>query len=103
VLFRSGNIAGEVAGRAIKAGDTSRSFLMEYEKRWNKRIGRTFRHLRGIREGVLKFNDNTLNDLARVLSQAQKLSLIEIFWSALKNEPKLLLELRHLVSMGWAQ
>jgi digeranylgeranylglycerophospholipid reductase len=99
----AGNIAGEVAGKAIKAGDTSRSFLMEYEKRWNKRIGRTFRHLRGIREGVLKFNDNTLNDLARVLSQAPKLSLIEIFWSALKNEPRLLLELRHLVSMGWAQ
>jgi len=99
----AGNIAGEVAGKAVKAGDISRSFLIEYEKRWYKRIGRTFRHLRGIREGILKFNDGTLDDLAKVLSRAQKLSLIEIFWSALKNEPRLLLELRHLISMGWAQ
>jgi len=99
----AGNIAGEVAGKAIKVGNASRSFLIEYEKRWSKRIGRTFRHLRGIREGILKFNDNTLDDLARVLSRAQRLSLIEIFWSALKNEPRLLLELRHLISMGWAQ
>ena len=58
-----------------------------------------------LREGILKFSDKTLDDIARVLLKAssRKLSLIDIFWTALRNDPKLLLELRHLISMGWAQ
>ncbi len=99
----AGNIAGEVAAKSIKKGDVSRASLIEYERRWHKQVGRTFRHLRVIREGVLRFSDETLNDLARVLMKARKLSLIEMFWTALRNDPKLLLELRHLISMGWAQ
>lgn len=99
----AGNIAGEVASKAIKSGDTSRSSLIEYEKRWHKRIGRTFRHLKIIREGVLKLNDKSLNDLADVLAKSKKRTMIELFWTALKNEPRLLLELRHLISMGWIQ
>lgn len=99
----AGNIAGEVAIKAIKAGDTSRAFLMEYDKRWNKQIGRMFRHLRGIRDGVMRFSDDNLNNLAKVLSESDKLSFIELFWKALRSEPRLLLELRHLISMGWAQ
>ncbi len=97
----AGNIAGEVAGKAIKSGDTSRSSLTEYERKWHKRIGRTFHHLRIIREGVLKLSDKSLNDLADVLASSKKRTMIELFWTALKNEPKLLLELRHLISMGW--
>jgi len=101
----AGQIAGEVASQAIRNGDVSQSVLAEYEKRWHKRVGRTFRHLRRLREGILKFNDETLNDIARVLLRAssKRLTLIDIFWTALKNDPKLLLELRHLIAIGWAQ
>jgi len=99
----AGQFAGEVASKSIKNGNTSRAALLEYENLWNKRVGRTFRHLRGIREGILKFNDETLNDIAKVLLKTRKISMLEMFWTALKNDPKLLLELRHLISMGWAQ
>jgi digeranylgeranylglycerophospholipid reductase len=99
----AGNIAGEVSAQAIKEGNTSRAFLIEYEKRWHKQIGRMFGHLRGIRDGVMRFNDDSLNNLAKVLAESNNLSFLELFWKALKSEPRLLLELRHLISMGWAQ
>ena len=99
----AGQIAGEVAGQAIRDGDVSHVALAEYEKRWHRQVGRTFPHLRRLREGILKFSDETLNDIAKVLSQVRKLTLIDIFWTALKNDPKLLLELRHLIAIGWAQ
>ncbi len=99
----AGDVAGEVAVKAIRAGDTSRSSLIEYEKRWHKQIGRIFNHLRGIRDGIMGFSDETFDDLAKVLAESQNLSFIELFWKALRSKPSLLLELRHLISMGWAQ
>ncbi|MFC1712783.1 geranylgeranyl reductase family protein [Candidatus Poribacteria bacterium] len=101
----AGQIAGEVAGQAVRSGDVSRNSLEEYQKRWHKQIGRTFRPLRKIREGVLGFSDETLNDICGMLSQKdlKKLSMLDIFWGALKREPRLLLELRHLIKLGWAQ
>ena len=101
----AGQIAGEVAGQAARNGDVSRSVLSEYEKQWHKQVGMTFRHLQRIRGGILKFSDETLNGIASMLSQKdlKKLTLIDIFWAALKSNPKLLLELRHLIKLGWAQ
>ena len=101
----AGQIAGEVAGRAVRNGDVSRAVLVEYEKLWHKQVGTTFRHLHRIRDGILKFSDETLNGIARMLSKTdlKKLSLTDIFWAALKNNPRLLLELRHLIKLGWAQ
>ncbi len=37
--IRFGRIAGEVASRAVNAGDTSEGGLAEYEERWKKEIG----------------------------------------------------------------
>lgn len=101
----SGQIAGEVAGQALRSGDVSREALLEYEKRWYSRIGRTFWHLRRLREGIMKFSDKTFNDLAKVLSQKNpsKMTMVDMFWTAMKNEPRLLLELRHLIAIGWFQ
>lgn len=99
----AGQIAGEVAGKSIWNGNVSHRKLVEYEKRWNKQIGRTFRHLRRLREGVLKFSDETFNNIAKILDQVdpRELTLVDIFRTALKNDPKLLLELRHLIRMNW--
>ena len=101
----AGQIAGEVASRAVRNGDVSHAVLLEYEKRWHEQVGTTFRHLGRIRDGILKFSDETLNGIARMLLQKdlKKLSLIDIFWAALKSNPRLLLELRHLINLGWAQ
>jgi len=101
----AGQIAGEVAGKAVLNGNVSRSVLVEYEKRWHKRVGRTFRHLRKIREGILSFSDETFNDIARMLSDTdlKKTTLVDLFWTALKRDPRLLLELRHLIKLGWGK
>ena len=101
----AGQIAGEVAGQAVRNGDVSNSVLGEYETRWHEQIGRTFRHLHRLRRGILKFSDETLNNIAKLLLQTnmKELTLIDIFWTALRNDPRLLWELRRLISMGWAQ
>lgn len=101
----AGEIAGEIAAKAIRKGDVSASVLAEYDKLWHKEVGQTFKHLRRIREGVLKFSDETYNSIANILSskEGKKVTMIDMFWTALKNDPKLLLELRHLIKLGWAQ
>jgi len=101
----AGQIAGDVAGDAVRKGDVSKAVLAQYEERWHHRVGRTFPHLRKIREGILRFSDRALNDIADILlkSNSGKHTLVEIFWTALKNNPRLLLELRHLIAIGWAQ
>ncbi len=101
----AGQIAGEVAGEAVRKGDISQAFLAQYEKQWHDQVGRTFSHLHKIREGILRFSDQALNDIARVLlkTNSGRHSLVDIFWTALKNNPRLLLELRHLIALGWAR
>jgi len=99
----AGRIAGEVAVEAIKAGDTSERFLSRYPERWDREVGRTFKHLRRVREGVLRFSDETLDRCAHALSKIPRgeLTVFQIFKTVLLNDPRLLLELRHLARFGW--
>ena len=98
-----GHLAAEVAVEAIQHGDVSAEFLKEYERQWEKEVGKVFKHLRRIREAVLKFSDETLDKYAQVLSKVPrgKLTVLQVFKTVLLNRPSLLLELRHLVAAGW--
>ncbi len=99
----SGKFAAEAAVKAIHIGDVSRDILSAYSKRWDREIGKHFKHICRIRDGVLKFNDDTLDRYAELLSQihGEPLTLAKIFQTVLKNQPSLLLELRHLILAGW--
>jgi len=98
-----GHLAAEVAVEAILHDDVSSAFLKEYERRWDKEVGKVFKHLRRVREAVIKFSDETLDKCAQVLSKVPKgkLTVLQVFKTVLLNRPSLLLELRHLISAGW--
>jgi len=59
-----GKIAGEVIGKAVEEQNFSREFLMEYERRWKKAIGKKMERNYMVKEIMLSFDDKTLNMLA---------------------------------------
>lgn len=87
-----GMIAGQVAAEAVKANDLSR--LVEYEKRWHKRLGWRHDVFYRIKEAISDFSDTTLNSIAESalkLPEAKR-TVGGIFRTALWNKPSLLLD-----------
>lgn len=99
----SGKFAAEAAIEAIQSGNVSQEVLSAYPKRWDHEIGKHFKHICRIRDGVLKFTDEALDGYAAVLSREpdEQLTLAKIFRTVLTQQPALLLELRHLILAGW--
>lgn len=99
----SGQFAAEAAVEAVRIGDFSTKALSAYQKRWDKEIGRNFTHVCRIRDGVLKFSDDLFDKCAEVVSKMppEKVNMKQIFKTVLKHQPRLLLELRHLILAGW--
>lgn len=65
--FVGGRIGGEIAVKAIKAGDTSAKALSEYEKIWEEKRGRRLKKLLKLREVMESLSDQDLNWLAGYL------------------------------------
>ena len=87
-----GMIAGQVAAEAVQKGDFSH--LMDYQKRWQKRLGWRHEVFYRIKEAIYNFSDDTLNKLC---DNAQKLpeekrTVGGIFRTALWNQPSILLD-----------
>ena len=99
----SGKFAAETAIEAIRSGDVSQEVLSTYPKRWDREIGKHFKHICRIRDGVFKFPDEALDRYAAALSRepGEQLTLAKIFQTVLTQQPSLLLELRHLILAGW--
>lgn len=99
----SGQYAAEAAVDAIRVGDMSAKSLGVYQKRWDKEIGSNFKHICRIRDGVLKFSDDLFDKCAEVVSKMppEKVNMTQIFKTVLMHQPRLLLELRHLILSGW--
>ena len=71
--FVGGKIAGEVAAEAIAAGDTSKAFLYEYNKRWWSERGDMLIQVFKLREVVESLNNEQLDWLCEEL-QGENLS-----------------------------
>lgn len=101
--MHSGKFAAEAAAEGIRIGDVSEKVLNSYAKRWNSEIGKNFKHICHIRNGILKFSDEMLNRYAELFSQLprEQVTLANIFKRMLRQQPRLLLELRHLILAGW--
>ncbi len=101
--MHSGKFAAEAAVEAISSGNVSENTLSSYPKRWEREIGRHFRHICRIRDGIYKFSDEMLDEYAEALSKvpSNKMTLLKILQTMLIHQPRLLLELRHLISAGW--
>ena len=87
-----GMIAGQVAVEALKQNDLSH--LIEYEKRWHKRLGGRHEVFYNIKEAISNFSDDTLNNIAESALKLpeEKRTLGGIFRAALWNQPSMLLE-----------
>jgi digeranylgeranylglycerophospholipid reductase len=70
----SGQMAGEVAAEAIKAGDTSAEFLGRFDKRWHARFGRDMDIAYMINKRIAAYSDAEWDDaldLMKRLTPAQ--------------------------------
>lgn len=87
-----GMIGGEVAAEAIQRG--SLDHLIEYEKRWHKRLGWRHDVFYNIKTAISNFDDATLNNICDSALQLPetKRTLGGIFRTALWNQPSMLID-----------
>ena len=99
----SGKFAAEAAVEGIRTGDVSEKVLAAYTKRWNSEFGKHFKNICRIRDGIIKFSDDTLDKYTETLSKipSEQITMAKIFQTLLRHQPSLLLELRHLILAGW--
>ncbi|GIX06913.1 MAG: digeranylgeranylglycerophospholipid reductase [Candidatus Poribacteria bacterium] len=97
----AGQIAAQVAAKALRNGDVSAEALKEYDRRWHKEVGRAFKPLKQIVEEVIEYPDEFFNELADQLHDRPRLNLVDVFKIALRASPRLMWSLGQLVAMGW--
>jgi digeranylgeranylglycerophospholipid reductase len=99
LAMRAGDIAGDVAAKAVAEGDVSEKRLNEYEKRWREKMGRSLERYLKAKNVLISLSDEDLDELAKALSKIkfENISLTAMLKSLLKANPKLLWKLRGLV------
>ena len=98
--MEAGVIAGGVAAKAVAAGNVTKEGLREYEERWREGIGRHLARSLEFKEFFVKLTDKDLNMLIGSLAKEDisKLDLPGLLRVLFRLNPKLLWELRHLVT-----
>lgn len=94
-----GKIAGEVIGKAIKEGNYSKKFLMEYETSWKEIIGKKLKRNYMVKEILLDMEDKTFNMLADSLKDYNfdEISTLGLVTALVKKHPTLLMKLKPLL------
>lgn len=97
--LEAGLLAGEVAVDSLRAGDYGSRFLERYLAVWRHRLGKDTSLSYRIKELLQAFDDKAWNRSAALLSHLNVKSLTakEVMLAVLREDPGLLLELRHLV------
>ncbi len=98
--LESGVLAGEVAIDSLRAGDYSSRFLERYQASWQQKLGKDMSLSYRIKELLQSFDDKAWNRGAALLAHMDTRSLTarEIMLAVFKEDPGLLLELRHLLT-----
>ncbi len=97
--MQAGNIAGEVAAKAVAEGDTSEKRLSEYEKRWRELMGKRLERYLRAKNVLVSLTDDDLDRLAKALSEVKfdKISLTDMLRVLIKAHPKLFWKLKGLM------
>jgi len=97
--MRAGNIAGEVAAKAVSEGNTSEKRLSEYEKRWREQMGKRLERYLKAKNVLVSLTDEEMDQLAESLSKVKfdEISLTEMLKALMKAHPKLLWKLKGLI------
>ena len=96
------DMAMQAAVPAVKDGDTSRTRLQEYEILWHKRYGKEHAALYKLRKVMTRMDQARIDGLIEQAASLplEKMSLSQIVLALLKNDPRLLLEARTLITTG---
>lgn len=94
--MRAGDVAGEVAAKAVAEGDTSEKRLGKYEKQWRDLMGKRLERYLKAKNVLVSLTDDDLDRLAEALNEVEfdKISLTDILKVLIKAHPKLLLKLK---------
>ncbi|MEM5798245.1 MAG: NAD(P)/FAD-dependent oxidoreductase [Candidatus Aenigmatarchaeota archaeon] len=100
--YVGGRIAGQVAAKAIKAGDWSKKALSEYNRLWWSERGHKLEKILKLRKVVEQLSDDDLNWLAGQLSGSDlvefaRASKFKLLASLLIKRPRLALLARKLI------
>ncbi len=97
--MRAGNIAGEVAAKAIQEKEVTEKRLNEYDKRWREKMGKSHERNLKAKNVLLSLSDKELDQLAGTLSKVDfdKISLTDMIKALVKSHPKLLWKLKGLI------
>tara|TARA_B100000029_G_C17607696_1_gene968042 strand:+ start:4146 stop:5327 length:1182 start_codon:yes stop_codon:yes gene_type:complete len=92
--MRGGMLAGKMAVKAIKAGDTSERFLSEYEKEWYKIGGRNHERFYKIRNVINNLTDNDLDVIAKSIEKINpnERTISKLFQKAVFKKPALIMD-----------
>ena len=97
---RAGKIAGEVAARAIEAGDFSKSFFQAYEKGWRARFEDQMYRNWMAKEKLVTLSDETFDKACEVLASAELevVNTIEILRLIQRKYPELVKEFEDMLT-----
>ncbi len=97
--IRAGNIAGEVAAKAISEGNVSEKRLNEYDKRWRELMGKRLERYLKAKEILLSLSDDEMDRLAKALAGVKfdEISLTKMLKVLVKSDPKLLWKLKKFI------
>jgi digeranylgeranylglycerophospholipid reductase len=97
--MRAGVMAGEIAADQVPKGEVGKGELMIYEKRWRETIGKHISRNFAVKEFFVDLTDDDLNRLTHSLDgvNVAELDLKGLLKVLLRQNPKLLLKLRHLI------
>lgn len=97
--MRAGVMAGEIAADLVPKGELDKKSLQVYEKRWRETIGKSITRNFAVKEFFVDLTDDDLNRLTHSLDgvNVAELDLKGLLKVLLRQNPKLLLKLRHLI------
>jgi digeranylgeranylglycerophospholipid reductase len=97
---RAGKIAGEVASRALKAGDYSKSFFQAYEKGWRAKIEDQMYRNWMAKEKLVTLDDETFDKACEVLAEAklEVVNTLEILRLIQRKYPELIKEFEDMLT-----
>lgn len=97
--MRAGVLAGEIAADLVPRGELDKSALQVYEKRWRETLGKQITRNFAVKEFFVGLTDDDLNRLIHSLDgvDVAELDLKGLLKVLVRQNPKLLLKLRHLV------
>ncbi|MCC7431443.1 NAD(P)/FAD-dependent oxidoreductase [bacterium] len=92
--MKAGRISGKIIATAIKEGNVSKKRLSEYDREWEKTVGKINERFYKIKEFTMKLTDVQLDKTAELLVEMppEKRTLFNVFKTAVRYQPALIWE-----------